>query len=75
MRTLLLLITLFALATSNAMIDKLVKSSTYSSKKETLKIIGNLLFDKGYPASWVAGVLGNIFNEASIGKFESSAYI
>ena len=57
------------------MIDKLVRSSTYSSKRDTLKIIGNLLFDKGYPASWVAGVLGNIFNEASIGKFESSAYI
>ena len=75
MRTLLFLITLFALATSNAMIDKLVKSSTYASKKDTLKIIGNLLFDKGYPASWVAGVLGNIYHEGSIGKFESSAYI
>ena len=57
------------------MIEKLVRSSTYSSKRNTLKIIGNLLFDKGYPTSWVAGVLGNIFNEASIGKFESSAYI
>ena len=57
------------------MIDKLVRSSTYSSKRDTLKIIGNLLFDKGYPASWVAGVLGNIYHEGSIGKFESSAYI
>ena len=57
------------------MIGKLVRSSTYFSKRNTLKIIGNLLFDKGYPTSWVAGVLGNIFSEASIGKFESSAYI
>ena len=57
------------------MIQKLINSGTYSSKKDTLKIIGNLLFDKGYTASWVAGILGNIYHEGSIGKFESSAYI
>jgi hypothetical protein len=57
------------------MIDKLIKNSAYKSKKNTLKIIGNLLFANGYPASFVAGVLGNIYHEGSIGKFESSAYI
>ena len=35
------------------MIGKLVRSSTYPSKRNTLKIIGNLLFDKGYPTSWL----------------------
>ena len=71
----LLILVLITLVTSNAMIDKLVSNSKYSSKKSTLKIIGNLLFDHGYEASWVAGVLANIFHEGTIGKFESSAYI
>ena len=71
----LLILVLITLVTSNAMIDKLVSNSKYSSKKSTLKIIGNLLFDHGYEASWVAGVLANIFQEGTIGKFESSAYI
>ena len=62
-------------SSGNEMIQKLINSGTYSSKKDTLKIIGNLLFDKGYTASWVAGILGNIYHEGSIGKFESSAYI
>ena len=71
-----ILILLIALTfiSSNTMIDKLVKSK-YSSKKDTLKIIGNLLFDKGYEAAFVAGVLGNIYHEGKIGLFESSAYI
>ena len=71
----LLLLVLISLVTSNPMIDKLIQSSKYSSKKATLKIIGNLLFDNGYESSWVAGVLANIFHEGTIGKFESSAYI
>ena len=58
---------------SNEMIEKLKKSNIV--KKETLAIIGQLLFDNGYETSFVAGVLGNINHEASIGLFESSAYI
>ena len=62
-------------SSGNEMIQKLVNSGNYNSKKDTLRIIGNLLFEKGYPASWVAGILGNIYHEGKIGKFESSAYI
>ena len=58
---------------SNEMIEKLKKSNYI--KKETLAIIGQLLFDNGYETAFVAGVLGNINHEASIGLFESSAYI
>ena len=58
---------------SNEMIEKLKKSNY--DKKETLAIIGQLLFDNGYETAFVAGVLGNINHEASIGLFESSAYI
>ena len=58
---------------SNEMIEKLKKSNY--EKKETLAIIGQLLFDNGYETAFVAGVLGNINHEASIGYFESSAYI
>ena len=62
-------------SSGNEMIQKLVNSGTYSSKRDTLRIIGNLLFDRGYSASWVAGVLGNVYHEGSIGKFEPSAYV
>ena len=58
---------------SNEMIEKLKKSNY--DKKETLAIIGQLLFDNGYETAFVAGVLGNINHEANIGLFESSAYI
>ena len=58
---------------SNEMIEKLKKSNIV--KKETLAIIGQLLFDNGYETAFVAGVLGNINHEANIGLFESSAYI
>ena len=58
---------------SNEMIEKLKKSNY--NKKETLAIIGQLLFDNGYETAFVAGVLGNINHEANIGLFESSAYI
>jgi hypothetical protein len=49
-------------------------SSPYSSKENTLRIICEVLFENGYETSFVAGVLGNVFHEGSIGKFESSAY-
>ena len=59
----------------NEMIRRLEASSSYSSKKSTLVIIAKVLFEKGYEASFVAGILGNIYHEGAIGKFESSAYI
>ena len=73
--SLVLLLITFTFISSHAMIDKLINNGSYNNKKETIRIIGNLLFSNGYPASFVAGVLGNIYHEGSIGKFESSAYI
>ena len=69
----LLLISLSSISTID--ISKVANSPKYKSKKDTLNIIGNVLVNSGYPASFIAGVLGNIFHEGSIGKFESSAYI
>jgi hypothetical protein len=61
---------------ANAMIKKIENSSNYSAaKKKTLSIIGTLLFNNGYEASFVAGILGNIYHEGNIGMFESSKYI
>ena len=60
--------------TTSEMIKNIEQSSTYSSKKNTLSIIGTLLLNKGYEPAFVAGVLGNIYHEGNIGKFESSAY-
>ena len=56
-------------------ISKLVNHPKFSSKGETLSIIGNILVNRGYEGSFIAGVLANIFHEGAIGKFESSAYI
>ena len=56
------------------MIKKLEKSSSYASKSNSLSIIGTLLFEQGYEASFVAGILANIYHEANIGEFESSNY-
>ena len=61
---------------TNAMIKKIENSSKYSAaKKKTMSIIGTLLFNEGYEASFVAGILGNIYHEGNIGMFESSTYI
>ena len=73
--SLVLLLIAATYISSNSMIDKLLANGKYSSKSKTLKIVGNLLFSNGYEAAFVAGVLGNIYHEGSIGKFESSAYI
>ena len=63
-------------SSTNAMIKKIENSSKYSSaKRKTMSIIGTLLLNKGYEASFVAGILGNIYHEGNIGMFESSAYI
>ena len=60
---------------SNEMIKKLEKSGEYSSKIETLSLIGNMLFEQGFEASFIAGILANIYHEGKIGSFESSNYI
>ena len=60
---------------SNPLISKIANHAKYSSKRDTLLIIGNLLVERGYEYSFITGVLANIFHEGKIGKFESSAYI
>ena len=57
------------------MIRKLNNSSTYQYMINTFLTIGTLLFEKGFETPYVVGILGNIYHEKSIGKFESSAYI
>ena len=58
----------------NEMIKKLEENEVYSFKRETLSIIGNLLFEEGFEPAFVAGVLANIYHEESIGRFENSNY-
>ena len=60
---------------SSLMISKVANSAKFSSKRDTIKIIGNLLVNNDYPASFIAGILANIFHEADIGRFENSVYI
>ena len=64
----------FIFISNHPMIDKLVNKSDYRNKKDTLKIIENLLFLNDYEPAFVAGVLSNIYHGQSIGKFESSNY-
>ena len=58
---------------THKMIKKLEESHIYDTKMSTLSIIGNLLFDKEVEASFVAGILANIFHGENIGRFESSS--
>ena len=53
---------------------KIEQSQKYAGKKKVLSIIGTLLFNNGYETAFVAGVLGNIYHEGEIGKFENSNY-
>ena len=58
------------------MMIKLKNSKKYSSTKtNTMTIIGTVLLNNKYEPSFVAGVLGNIYHEGSIGLFESSKYV
>ena len=59
---------------SSDMIKKIEQSQKYAGKKKVLSIIGTLLFNNGYETAFVAGVLGNIYHEGEIGKFENSNY-
>ena len=73
---LILLVSEISSLTLHNMMKKIKTSSKYSkTKRDTMAIIGTLLLNKGYESSFVAGVLGNIYHEGSIGFFESSAYI
>jgi beta-N-acetylhexosaminidase len=58
---------------THKMIKKLEESHLYDTKMSTLSIIGNLLFDKEVEASFVAGILANIYHGENIGRFESSS--
>ena len=59
---------------THKMIKKLEESHIYGTKMSSLSIIGNLLFDKEVEASFIAGILANIYHGENIGKFESSNY-
>ena len=59
------------------MIKKLIKEEPFNSKNETLKKIGNILFDYEkikYEPSFIAGILSIVYHGQPIGKFESSNY-
>ena len=71
---LLLLISTIASDRVSDIVQRLRQSSKYSSKKQTLVIMCEVLLRKGYTTAFTAGVLGNIVHEGSIGKFESSNY-
>lgn len=78
MKTLSIILLVFLISSIDSamhpMMQKIKNSSKFSAKKDTLVIIGNLLLETYEPA-FVAGVLGNIIHEGSIGKFESSNYV
>ena len=77
MKVLSTILLIFLISSTNAlhqMMQKLKNSSKFSGKIDTLVIIGDLLLQTYEPA-FVAGVLGNIYHEGSIGKFESSNYV
>ncbi|WP_239617948.1 phage tail tip lysozyme [Cohnella mopanensis] len=60
-----------------AMIDNLSKDTSLKltkEKKDTLVYMAKLLLKEGYDPRFVAGVLGNILAEGSVGMFESSNY-
>lgn len=60
----------------DAILDKLNKNlNVESDKKVAMLTAGKELLQKGYDMRFVAGVLGNIQNEGTPGKFESSAYL
>ena len=46
-----------------------------NEKKTVMWMAAERLLNDGYEVEFVAGVLGNIQNEGTVGKFESSAYI
>ena len=57
-------------------IENLKKQTEFTGdKKNTFIVIGKLLLSKNYSPSFIAGILGNIYHEGSIGFFESSNYI
>ena len=68
--------TLYSQIEINDMIKKLEESSLENEKKKsTLIIMAPVLLNYGFELSFVAGVLGNIYSEGEIGKFENSNYV
>ena len=53
---------------------RLRNSSSFSDKKNLLVLIGNELLNLGFEPAFVAGVLGNIYEDGKVGYFESSNY-
>ena len=77
MKALSTILLIFLISSTNAlhqMMQKLKNSSKFGGKTDTMVIIGDLLLQTYEPA-FVAGILGNIYHEGSIGKFESSNYV
>ena len=66
--------TIYSQSKINNMIQNLEKNiGKFNSKKETLVIMASVLLNYGYELAFTSGILGNIFGEGQIGKFESSA--
>lgn len=64
-------------AAINQMLNNIEKEKSLKlsdDKKTAMLVAGEKLLNKGYEAKFVAGVLGNIINEGTPGKFESSCY-
>ncbi|SFR95334.1 phage tail tip lysozyme [Anaeromicropila populeti] len=61
----------------NKMLDNIDKDTSLKlseDKKAAMLVAGEKLLNKGYEPEFVAGVLGNVMNEGTAGKFESSYY-
>lgn len=66
--------TIYSQSKINNMKQNLEKNiGKFNSKKETLVIMASVLLNYGYELAFTSGILGNIFGEGQIGKFESSA--
>ena len=72
----LFLTLIFSKINKPKIIENLKKQTEFKGdKKNTFIVIGKLLLSKNYPPSFIAGILGNIYHEGSIGFFESSNYV
>ena len=56
------------------MMEKLKNNNKYKDISDTLPVIGKALLNHGYKPSFVAGILGNIFYEGTIGLLERANY-
>ena len=70
--SLVFLLIAFTFISSHEMIDKLIENEAYQNKKNILQQIGNRLFASNLEASFIAGILSNVYHGKAIGKFEAS---